>query len=60
VKACTMCRECLRKDEHNAEIELGKIRNKYIFTVESIGVIAPEVLLMKTFKILKEKVNHYL
>lgn len=60
VRACTMCRECIRDDKFNKVVELGKKRNHYIFTVESIGVIPPEVCFSKALQVLKEKVGHYI
>jgi len=57
---CTMCRECIRDDKHNDLVDLGKKRNHYIFTVESIGVIPPEILFAKALEVLKEKVRHYI
>lgn len=55
-----MCRECLRKDEFNDKIALGKERNSYRFVIESLGVIKPEILFVKALAILKEKAEHYL
>lgn len=60
VRACTMCRECIREDKFNSVVELGKKRNHYIFTVESIGVIPPEECFSKALQVLKEKVQHYI
>lgn len=58
--ACTMCRECLRKDEFNEKLFLGKKRQHYKFTIESLGVIKPQKILIKAFDILNEKCDHYL
>lgn len=60
VKACTMCRECIRGDKFNGLIELGKEKKRYIFTVESVGVVPPERLFLQSLEILKGKVAHYL
>ena len=60
VYSCTMCRECLRPDKFNKAIELGKERKKYIFTIESVGVIRPEKLFLDALQIIKSKVEHYL
>ena len=56
---CTMCRECIRKDNFNDKIELGKKRNHYIFTIESVGVVPPQVLFSKALEVMKEKIQHY-
>ena len=47
-----MCRECLRDNDLNANIFLGKKRNVYKFYIESVGVIRPEVLFSKALKII--------
>lgn len=60
IRACTMCRECIRSDDFDKKIELGKRRNHYIFTVESLGVVPPEILFSKALEVLKEKVQHYI
>lgn len=57
---CTMCRECIRPDKFNELIELGKERNRYIFTIESVGVIPPEKLFLDALQIVRNKVMHYL
>lgn len=59
IYSCTMCRECLRSDKFNDAIELGKEKKKYIFTVESVGVIRPEKLFLEAIQIIKEKIAHY-
>lgn len=60
IRACTMCRECIRPDKFNEKIELGKKRNHYLFTIESIGVIPPEKLFSNALEVLREKVKHYI
>lgn len=60
LKACTMCRECIRDGKFDQKIDLGKQRNHYIFTVESVGVIPPDLLFAKAMEVLKDKVQHYI
>lgn len=57
---CTMCRECIRDDKFNDKIFLGKKRQQYKFFIESIGVLKPQIILIKAFDILNEKCDHYL
>ena len=57
---CTMCRECIRPDKFNQLIELGKERNRYVFTIESVGVIPPGKLFLDALQIVKNKAVHYL
>jgi hypothetical protein len=39
---CTMCRECIRTDDWSDYIELRRISDHFIFSVESVGCLAPE------------------
>lgn len=55
-----MCRECIRSDKFNALVELGKEKKKYIFTIESVGVIRPEKLFVDALQVVKAKAEHYL
>lgn len=57
---CTMCRECLRPDKFNEKLELGKEKRKYIFTIESVGVIKPEKLFLDALQVVRSKVQHYI
>jgi DNA-directed RNA polymerases I and III subunit RPAC1 len=42
---CTMCRECVRGDKWKEKVDLGRIKNHYLFSVESTTVIpAPEIV----------------
>ena len=40
--ACTTCRECIRDDYFNERVELAKIKDRFEFHVESVGVYSPE------------------
>lgn len=57
---CTMCRECIRPDKFNEKIVLGKEKRKYIFTIESVGVIKPEKLFLDALQVVRSKVQHYI
>jgi len=52
---CTMCRECIRPEHLNAAIGLGKVRDHFIFTIESIGIYSPIDIFKEALQILKEK-----
>lgn len=60
VYKCTMCRECIRSDKFNDVVELGKERKKYVFTIESVGVLRPERLFLEAIQVVKAKAQHYL
>jgi len=54
-RACTMCRECIRDPKHDKLIKLLRVRDHYIFSVESTGCLPPLVLLQEAIKIFVEK-----
>eukprot|EP01126_Amoeba_proteus_P004295 TRINITY_DN11446_c0_g1_i1.p1 TRINITY_DN11446_c0_g1~~TRINITY_DN11446_c0_g1_i1.p1 ORF type:complete len:343 (-),score=60.29 TRINITY_DN11446_c0_g1_i1:62-1090(-) len=41
---CTMCRECIRHPGWSDRVKLRRVKNSYIFTIESTGIIPPEVI----------------
>ncbi|GAM85992.1 hypothetical protein ANO11243_040020 [Dothideomycetidae sp. 11243] len=51
----TVSRECLRHDEFKDKVELGRIRDHFIFSVESTGQSDSDALFLESIKILKEK-----
>ncbi|KAJ1260029.1 hypothetical protein BS78_10G200900 [Paspalum vaginatum] len=53
-RACTLCRQCVMKDD-GQKIELRRVRDHFIFTIESTGALPPEVLFTEAVKILEEK-----
>ncbi|KAK8955080.1 hypothetical protein KSP39_PZI001922 [Platanthera zijinensis] len=51
---CTLCRECISGGgEEN--ISLRRVRDHFIFTIESTGALPPEVLFTEAVKILEQK-----
>lgn len=63
-RRCTFCRECLRYEvEHDGEENAAKVEIKrkvdhFVFHIETIGVLSPEVIFKRAIKILKQKVNN--
>ncbi|XP_020103496.1 DNA-directed RNA polymerases I and III subunit rpac1-like isoform X1 [Ananas comosus] len=55
-RACTLCRECIRGVTEEA-VELRRVKDHFIFTIESTGALPPEVLFTEAVKILEEKCN---
>ena len=39
-----MCRECIRLPENREKVQLGVIRNDFIFSVESTGCVSARSL----------------
>lgn len=60
VRKCTTCRECIRHDKFREAVDLGKIKDRFEFHVESIGVYNPAELVVEALKKLKEKAQHWL
>ncbi|KAI4303750.1 hypothetical protein MLD38_039346 [Melastoma candidum] len=54
-RACTLCRECVRDDEWERRISLCRVKDHFIFTIESVGALPPEVLFTEAVKILEDK-----
>lgn len=55
-RLCNTCRECLESFEGEAKgLEIGKIKDHYLFTVESNGSIPAPVLFEKAVMVLKDK-----
>ncbi|KAL2332850.1 hypothetical protein Fmac_014063 [Flemingia macrophylla] len=53
---CTLCRECIRAGkEWEDRVSLRRVKNHFIFTVESTGALPPEVLFTEAVKILEDK-----
>jgi DNA-directed RNA polymerase I and III subunit RPAC1 len=52
---CTMCRECIRDPEWDKKIKLLRIKDHFIFSVESTGIYPPEVIVTEAIKVLLSK-----
>lgn len=51
----TVSRECLRHEEFDGKVKLGRKRDHFIFNVESTGAMSPEEIFFKSVRILKTK-----
>lgn len=51
----TVSRECLRHDEFAGKVKLGRVRDHFIFMVESTGQFESDDLFLESVKILKDK-----
>ena len=51
----TVSRECLRHDEFNGKVKLGRVRDHFIFMVESTGQFESDLLFLESVKMLKLK-----
>ncbi|CCC67710.1 hypothetical protein NCAS_0A11520 [Naumovozyma castellii] len=54
----TVSREVLRHEEFNDKVKLGRIRDHFIFNVESTGAMTPEEIFFKSVRILKNKAEY--
>lgn len=51
----TVSRECLRHEEFEGKVKLGRIRDHFIFSVESSGQWESDEMFLESVKVLKEK-----
>lgn len=54
----TVSREVLRHPEFEGKVKLGRIRDHFIFNVESTGAMAPAEIFLKSVRVLKNKVEY--
>ncbi|KAL4868686.1 hypothetical protein BDV12DRAFT_95052 [Aspergillus spectabilis] len=51
----TVSRECLRHEEFQGKVKLGRLRDHFIFNIESTGQFDSDVLFLESVKVLKLK-----
>ncbi|KAL1972805.1 hypothetical protein VTN31DRAFT_6347 [Thermomyces dupontii] len=51
----TVSRECLRHEEFKDKVKLGRVRDHFIFSVESTGQFPSDMLFLESVKVLKLK-----
>jgi len=59
-RKCTTCRECVRSEKFKDKIEVAKVKDKFEFHVESVGMYKPQEIVTEAFKILKEKASFWI
>lgn len=57
-RADTVSREVLRHEELKNKVKLGRVKDHFIFNVESTGAMTPEEIFFKSVRILKNKANY--
>ncbi|KAG2161829.1 DNA-directed RNA polymerases I and III 40 kDa polypeptide [Aureobasidium pullulans] len=55
----TVSRECLRHDEFKDKVQLGRIRDHFIFSVESTGQIDSDEVFLESVRALKVKCERF-
>ncbi|KAH0069452.1 RBP11-like subunits of RNA polymerase, partial [Aureobasidium melanogenum] len=55
----TVSRECLRHDEFKDKVQLGRIRDHFIFSVESTGQIDSDEVFLESVRALKIKCERF-
>ena len=53
--ACTMSRNFMRNPVLKESIKMSRVPNHFIFSVESVGMMEPAVIVAEALKVLKEK-----
>jgi len=56
----TVSRECLRHEEFNGKVKLGRVQDHFIFNVESTGQFPSDLLFLESVKVLKYKAKNLL
>lgn len=51
----TVSRECLRHEEFQGKVKLGRVRDHFIFNIESTGQFPSDTLFLESVKVLKLK-----
>jgi DNA-directed RNA polymerases I and III subunit RPAC1 len=55
----TVSRECLRHDEFKGKVKLGRVRDHFIFSVESTGQFESDELFLDSVRLLKAKAEKF-
>lgn len=55
----TVSRECLRHDEFKDKVKLGRVRDHFIFSVESTGQLESDELFLDSVRLLRAKVGRF-
>ncbi|KAI5674668.1 hypothetical protein M9H77_15032 [Catharanthus roseus] len=54
-RKCTLCRECVRGNGWEEVVSLRRVKDHFIFSIESTGALPPEVLFTEAVKNLEDK-----
>ena len=54
-RGCTMCRGCVKQPGWEDSVQLARIKDHFIFSVESTGALPPETLFQEAIKVLMQK-----
>ncbi|CAM6090467.1 unnamed protein product [Calypogeia fissa] len=57
---CTLCRECVRGEDWERRVSLRRVKDHFIFSIESTGALPPDVLFTEAIKILIDKCQRIL
>ncbi|TFJ80752.1 hypothetical protein NSK_007929 [Nannochloropsis salina CCMP1776] len=52
---CSMCRECVREGPGVDRVRLKRVADHFIFSIESVGTLAPDRVLKDAVRVLREK-----
>jgi hypothetical protein len=54
-RRCTVCRECVRREHWAGRVDIQRVANHFIFTVESTGALTARELVVDALRILAGK-----
>lgn len=55
----TVSRECLRHEEFRGKVKLGRVRDHFIFSVESTGQFESDELFLESVRLLRQKAERF-
>ena len=59
-RQCTMCRECIRSEGWADRVRLDRVKDHFIFSVESTGTLPAKTLVSESIKVLMGKAQNIL
>ena len=54
-RQCTMCRECVRTEKWSDKVDLRRVKDHFIFSIESTGCLPAKHLMVEAVKVLMQK-----
>ena len=48
---CSLCRECIRPPGWEQRVQLSRVKDEFLFTIESTGILSPEELFKEALKV---------
>jgi len=56
-ESCTMCRECIRDPDWDRHLKLKRVKNHFIFSIETTGALRPEDIFTEAISVFLSKLG---